>query len=97
MTEQKPPIFIGDIQMIDISAYKAIVAERDELHAKNIQLHAENERLREASEKLALALDLYAMVNQTFPEYGDVARLALAEYRAQFPKRGKTPVEPSGE
>lgn len=33
------------------------------------------------AEKLASALEVYAMTNETFPEYGDVAQEALAEFQ----------------
>jgi hypothetical protein len=38
---------------------------------------------REREKGLILALEMYAMTNETFPEYGDLARAALLKYRGQ--------------
>ena len=37
--------------------------------------------LQEQCDRLETALEVYAMVNETFPEYGEAAIKTLAEYR----------------
>jgi len=39
--------------------------------------------------RLVTALEVYAMTNETFPEYGDVAREALAKW-AELTKQNET-------
>lgn len=43
--------------------------------------HSAYDSLKREAEKLVEALETYAMTNETFPEYGDVARKAIADYK----------------